>query len=111
METPGIINQELRLVKKDEELIRAIIKKRGWSEESYDRVRDMLRYNVLTMKQASEITGLDVTSIANKLRPKVKNGEMSTELDSTYPFKTLDEVGPKFIVRNEKFESQIKKYI
>lgn len=101
----GLIKTNIRLVKKDEELAQRIMDEQGVEEVNEPTVYEMLRHNIWTTRQFSDLTGLAESTIANKCRPQYKNGELSTELDFCYPFADLDGMGPKFIVRNEKSES------
>lgn len=100
----GLVRTEIRLVKKDQELVERVIKARDLLEEDREAVSEILRHNVWTINQFSDLTGLKESTISNKVRPKYKNGELTTELDFCYPFSDLEGLGPKFIVRNEKSE-------
>jgi hypothetical protein len=100
----GLVQEQVRLVKKDEELVSAILKARGYNESLRDRVREMLRYNTWTTKQLSGLTGLAESTLANKCRPAYKEGKLTTELDFTYTHPDIDGDGPKFIIRNERSE-------
>ena len=109
-EKMGLINQEVRLVKKDDELIHRIVEARGialieWMDPTpLQIIINMLRYNIWTMTQFSELTGLAISTIANKCRPVYKDGELITDLDFCHPFADMKGTGPKFIIRNEKSE-------
>lgn len=100
----GLIKVQLRLVKKDDELISHLSNKLELKDGQKDVVSDMLRNNIWTVKQFADLTGLSTPTITNKLRPLYKDGKLVTELDFCYPFADLDGPGPKFIVRNEKSE-------
>jgi hypothetical protein len=99
----------VRLVKRDEELVDRIMIARDLEGVFDDNVRDMLRYNVWTVKQFKDLTGLAVSTIENKCRPIYKDGEIFTELDFCFPFGHLEGRGPKFIIRNEKSEALLPK--
>lgn len=101
----GLIKVEIRLVKKDEELISRIMKARNLQDGMEDAITSILRYNVWTIQQFMEISGLAQSTISNKCRPQYKEGNIDTELDFCYPFADLEGAGPKFIVRNEKSEA------
>lgn len=103
MERLGLVKLQVNLVKRDDELINLIMEDGNFPEEKRDTIAEILRYNVLTLIQMSELIGLAVSTITNKLRPSYRDGEMITELDCCYPFASLNERGPKFIARNEKF--------
>ena len=100
----GLVNEQVRLVRKDDELIDRVMKARDISEEDKESIKDMLRYNMWTIKQLGDITGLNKSTILNKTRPIYRNGDLNTELDFCYPFSNLEGQGPKFIIRNEKSE-------
>ena len=101
----GLIKTTIRLVKKDEELTHRIMNERGIEEKDEETVFEMLRHNMWTTRQFSDITGLAESTITNKCRPVYRDGEIKTELDHCYPFSYLGGLGPKFIVRNEKSEA------
>lgn len=101
----GLIKVAIRLIKKDEEQVDRIMKARTLDEEHRHSLTSILRHNVWTVKQFSDLTGLNESTITNKTRPAYRNDEIVTELDYTYPFTDLNGMGPKFIVRNEKSEA------
>ena len=103
----GLVNVPIRLVKKDEELVNRIMKAQNIKEEFKDDIIEILRHNVWTTNQFSDLTGFKESTITNKTRPSYRNDEMVTELDFTYPFADLHGTGPKFIVRNEKSEAML----
>lgn len=103
----GLVEETIRLVKKDDELVNTILKKREFSKDNLETIREMLRYNVWTVQQFQELSGLAVSTILNKMRPIYKKGELFTDLDFCYPFHSLKSKGPKCIVRNEKSERYI----
>ena len=99
---------ECRYVKTDPEIIEAIAKRTGIDQQ---RVKSMMRYNIFSVLQFSELSQLAVSSILNKTRPSIVNketGDLGTELDFCYPFQTKNQSGPKFVVRNEKSEKYLK---
>lgn len=99
---------ECRYVKTDPEIIEAIATRTGIDAQ---RVKSMMRYNIFSVLQFSELSQLAVSSILNKTRPSIVNketGELGTELDFCYPFQTKNQSGPKFVVRNEKSEKYMK---
>ena len=100
--THGLIQEPIRLVRKDPDLAGVIVNALNIDKDRISIITEMLRYNVLTTKQVSELTGMAVSTITNKTRPIYKNGELVTELDFTFPFRTLTETGPKFIILNDK---------
>lgn len=104
MEKLGLLKEQIRLTKKDDEQFERIVEAREIPKHLLDVVRDMLRYNMWTTRQFSDLTGLKESSITNKCRPVYKNDELQTELDYCFPFRNLKTEGAKFIVRNEKSE-------
>jgi hypothetical protein len=104
----GLVNSEIKLVKKDDELIERIYESAKLrdpkTEVTPDKIRKMLRYNVWTTRQFSDLTGLAESTIANKCRPVYKDGELVVELDFTYTHEDFSGSGWKGIVRNEKSE-------
>ena len=103
----GLVKAPIRLVKKDEELVDRITKAREIKEEFREHLIEILRHNVWTTNQFSDLTGFKESTITNKTRPSYRNDELVTELDFTYPFADLHGFGPKFIVRNEKSEAML----
>lgn len=99
---------ECKYVKTDPEIIEAIAARTGIDAQ---RVKSMMRYNIFSVLQFSELSQLAVSSILNKTRPSIVNkdtGDLGTELDFCYPFQTKNQSGPKFVVRNEKSEKYLK---
>ena len=98
---------ECKFVKTDPELIETLSKK---LELSIDRTKEIMRYNMFTVNQFAQLTGLAVSSITNKARPSInnENGSLGTELDYCLPFSDKYNEGPKFIIRNEKAEKLLK---
>jgi hypothetical protein len=107
MDRIGFIGIKVALVKKDESLIDLIMKGRSLPETQRPAIAEMLRYNIVTVRQMSELTGTSLSTVTNKIRPSFKNNEISTELDHTYCFPSIGDSGPKFVVRNEKFHAFI----
>ena len=103
----GLLKTQIRLVKKDEELIDRIMIARDFPEEEREAIIEILRYNVWTIKQFSDLTGFVESTISNKTRPLWRGGELVTELDHCYPFADIEGLGPKFIVRNQKSEAML----
>ncbi len=66
-----------------------------------------LRYNVITPKQFSTITGLDISTILNMLREV----NFKPKLNACYPFMVEKEKGPMFIIRDEDFENYLISFI
>lgn len=67
-----------------------------------DRIKLALVYNVLTPKQMSFITGLTVWAVEGSIR--------EGKLTVMYPFPS-DNMGPKFILRDQKFNDYISNLI
>jgi hypothetical protein len=96
---------ECKFVKTDPELIEALSVRLGMT---IDDVKSLMRYNMFTVKQFAVLAGVTVSHILNKTSVSVINGNIGTELDFCHPFSVREEIGPKFIVRNEKSEKYIK---
>ena len=72
-------------------------------------IKDMLTYNVFTLKQFSILSGLSVSAINIKARYSYVNRTMlSPELDVCHPFKSNASMGLKCIIRNEKSEKYLQ---
>lgn len=106
-EKHGLIKTAIRLVKKDEELVDRIMKEQNLPNGERETITEILRYNVWTVNQFSDLTGYKESTITNKTRPSYKDGKIVTELDFCYPFADIMGNGPKFIVRNEKSEAML----
>ncbi len=77
-------------------------------ELPYSKVKQMLRYNVLTIKQLALVTGMTVNHVHGRLNGNVRKGnKIHYTLNSCNPF---DELYLKFIYRNPKCQSLIEKY-
>lgn len=105
----GLGNDNIRLIKKDEELVSAIIKHRELKEDDTEIVSDMMRYNMWTMAQFGDLTGYNQSTLTNMTRPNYRDGSLVTALDFCYPFRSISSLGPKFILRNEKSEKMLTK--
>jgi hypothetical protein len=105
----GLVKEKINLVKKDDELVVQILSNLGLEVDQAPKITSMLYYNQLTVKQVSELTGLKVSTITTKTNPSFKKGDIVTELDHGYPFSTIENLGPKFIIRNEKLEALLRK--
>lgn len=106
---PGLLNVEISLVKRDIELEQKIIEKLQIDEVLIPKLRKMLRYNVWTINQFADISGLAVSTINNLTRPLFDKttGTMATGLDYCYPHEYFGSLGAKMIVRNEKSEKYL----
>ena len=103
------MTEKVSLKKRDEELETVIIERMGFSPSDGERVRKILLYNMLTVKQVCELTGLNITTITNKTRPKYNNErELVTDLDFCYAFIDITGNGPKFILRNQKLDQLLR---
>ena len=102
----GLINGvECKFAKTDPSLIESLSERTGLS---IDMVRAMMRYNIFTMNQYSQLTGRAISTITNMARPNYKEGVLVTELDFCFPFPDKDNEGPKFVIRNSKSEKYLK---
>lgn len=59
-----------------------------------------VRYNIITPKQLSMITGRSVSAIQNLMRPKLSE-EGDPTLKQVFPFALKDQKGPSFILFNK----------
>lgn len=110
------LNVEVALVKTDSEIIKKLFTRlktedcngcrNPYTEEH--QVKMLMRYNVWTVDQFCDVSGLAVSSITNLARPVFVDGKLTVKLNVCYPFPDSDGTGPKFIVRNEKSEKYIK---
>ena len=98
----GLLKVDVHPVEKDEKLANKIIQARGLSREDLPKILDMLKYNVFTIQQFSELSGKVISAIQFNMAPSYRGDVLDTALDYCYPFESLDKKGPKFIVRNEK---------
>ena len=98
----GLLETEIRLVKKDEEFAKQICETRGWNKGKTQSVLNMLRYNVFTIQQMADLAGKDVSTINNMTKVREIDGNLDTQLDYCFPYKSMDTKGPKMIVRNRK---------
>jgi len=116
----GILNIEIALVRTDPKLLKKLCERINFetghadTEDKWiteDEVRNLMRYNVWTVEQFSDVSGLSVSTITNLTRPYFvgeNSDEIEVKLDICFPFSDADGRGPKFIVRNEKSEKYIK---
>ena len=111
------LNIEVGFVKTDPELIKMLFarlskEERAEGEVAYTdekQVRMLMRYNVWTINQFADVSGLGVSTVTNLTRPILEGGtKIVLKLNTCYPFPDSFGKGPKFIVRNEKSERYIK---
>lgn len=105
-------NVEICTVNTSKRLIKKISQRRGLSES---RLSYMLNYNILSVKQLSDITGQTVNAIEKKTRAKIKyvdNKPVVQEplLTAVYPFFSVSSLGFKFILRDDNCENFIKSF-
>jgi hypothetical protein len=112
-----LVNIKVGLVKTDPELIKKLF--RRLKEESQDRknpytkesqVKTLMLYNMWTIDQFCDVSGLKVSSVNNLARPtfSFKEDELKSKLNYCFPYRDSGGNGPKFIVRNEKSEKYIR---
>ena len=117
-ENNGLVNIEVALVKTDATLIAKLLKrlkedtkhnKIPYKNEA--QVKMLMRYNVWSIDQFCDVSGLKVSSVNNLARPTfsfTENKLVSSKLNYCYPHPDSGGKGPKFIVRNEQSEAYIK---
>ena len=93
---------EVNIVGADSHIITALSKLSGMP---YEGVEQILRLNVITVQQLAMITGKTASSIESKLC-FVAVDEEQPPLTSVFPFPAAKK-GPKFILRDEKFDKFI----
>jgi len=100
----GVLEVELSLMETSDYLIKKIAKSK---DISVKRVSDMLKYNLISAQQLTEITGY--SNVRTMMMPRSKRGDIVVDLDRCYPFPVNEKNdGFVFIVRNEKCENFIK---
>ena len=97
---------EVNIVVADPPIITALSELSGLP---YEEVEQVLRLNVITVQQLAMITGKTASSIESKLC-FVAVDEEEPPLTSVFPFKAVKK-GPKFILRDEKFQKFIESLI
>ena len=95
---------EVQFVKFDQDLYDHVIRSRRIEDEGAKaKIKEAVRYNVFSRVMLSDMTGIPVSTIAFRMKPKFdEQGNVVTELDYTFPFPSLGKNGFQFIVRNEK---------
>jgi hypothetical protein len=116
----GILNVEVAFVKTDPLLLKKLYERINFEagyEETEEKwmteveVRNLMRYNVWTVEQFGNVSGLSVSTITNLTRPFFigeNSDAVDVKLDICFPFSDAEGKGPKFIVRNQKSEKYIK---
>ena len=113
----GQLNIQPGLHKTDPELIKKLFKrlkeetkdcKRPYTDES--QVKTLMRFNIWTVDQFCDVSGIPVSTVNNMARPTFSAGkqEVVTKLNYCYPYPDSGGQGLKFIVRNSKSEAYIK---
>ncbi len=74
----------------------------------FNTVVKMMRYNVLTVKQLSQITGVSVVDIMNWTKAGKKTLPKITEVGVFVEFDAAENRGPLCILRDERTENIIK---
>jgi len=96
---------ECKFVKTDPSLIESLANRTGMTT---DKIKGMMRYNIFTVNQFSQLTGKAISTITNLTRPIYRNGVLVADLDVCFPFEDNVSLGPKYVVRNEKAEKYLK---
>lgn len=105
---PGLIEEtECKFSKTDPQIIEKIATERGIDPE---KIKKMMRYNMFTMQQFADLTGMALHSIHGLARPGFAGGKVvEPKINFCYPFPDQTGIGPKFIVRDEKSEVYLKR--
>jgi len=112
MENHGLIEGiSPKLVKFDEELFLHIIKARQISSAPQeDKIKEALRWNIITVAMFSDLTGIPVPTLTGKMAPKINgDGDVVTDLNFTFCWPSLGKKGIKFILRDEKSEKLLRR--
>jgi hypothetical protein len=116
----GILSTKVALVKTDPTLLKKLYERINFetghenTEEKWmteEEVKNLMLYNVWTIDQFKDVSGLAVSTITNLTRPyfvEENSDEVEVKLDICFPFSDSEGRGPKFIVRNPKSEKYIK---
>lgn len=110
----GQLNIEVVFVKADPEIAKKLFARlRKEKPDSYTdekQVKALLRYNVWTIDQFCDVSGLSVSTVNNLARPtfSAKENKVCSTLNYCFPHPDSGGKGPKFVVRNEKSEKYIK---
>ena len=104
--TPGLTEGiQCQFTKTDQALIDKIASDRKIAP---DKAKRMLRYNIFTVLQFTDLTGLTISGVAHLMRPSFKNGKLvAPAINHCYPFADKNGSGPKFVVRDEKSEKYL----
>ena len=101
-----ITGVECKFVKTDPLLIEELAKEKNLSE---GMVKIWMRYNIFTVKQFSDLSGLTVGAVTNLTRPSLNGTQVvAPKINFCYPFPDHDGNGPKYIFRNEASEKYFK---
>ena len=117
-ENNGLVNIEVAFVKTDTELLSKLFtrlkeatKDCKFPYTNEGQIKSLMRYNVWSIDQFCDVSGLKVSTVNNLARPNYSFTEeklVSSKLNYCFPHSDSGGKGPKFIVRNEKSESYIK---
>ena len=105
-------NVEIVFVKTDPDIIKKLFARlKKECPDTYDdekKVKALMRYNVWTVGQFCDVSGLKVSTVNNLCRPMFIGGSFELKLDYCYPLRDSGGKGLKMIVRNEKSEKLLK---
>ena len=107
----GIIEVQIAYKKIDDKVVNAVVEK---SLLTKDEAEKILRYNIITPVQLSNITGVKLITINVKRSMRLRSGKVQRDLKVCYPFyqkkeeQKRDNQGPIFIYRDEDCESFIR---
>lgn len=105
---PGLVDEvECKFAKTDSAVLEKIAAERSIELE---RVKRMMRYNMFTVQQFADLTGMALHSIHGLARPGFSGGKVvEPKINFCYPFPDQTGTGPKFIYRDEKSEVYLKR--
>lgn len=98
---------EIRCTRPAQKLVLAISRKKRGLELA--DIKSMLGYNILTIKQLSELTGEreDRISVLSLDNPNPRAHKNKCKLSRVYPFRSSERTGPVFILRDEQCDQFI----
>ena len=100
------IEFRIKRVINDEEFVRKLAILSSSSEET---IRNMLQYNIISVKQMSFLSRLTVSTLEGLLKGRKKNTQFISKLTLVNPFPVGNQDGFRFVLRDEKFDKVLNK--